>query len=278
MKKILFPTDFSEPSLKAFAFALDYAKKMNHIIVVFHAYNTSAQPNQQLKAIYDAINIENYKEENKPFPPIEALISDKDFTNIKYVVRKGSFIEALKQYVDDKEDKIELVIMGSHDRSVFMELFIEAQTLKVIKEINKPVVAVPEKVNFDGNLDNILFLVDYKDSEKQPLIELIEKAKAFDAKLHVLHFDLSHTESITPIMEEFKESLKVNHFDNVEFVSIDSIDIKKSLNAYCQNNHIDMVCLMNHDKNFYQRFLMQSIAEDLIKNINTPVMAIYEEN
>lgn len=278
MNNILFPTDFSELSLMSFNFAIEYAHKMGHKIIVFHAYDKTKEVSDDVKAIYKEIDIDNYKEEKKPFTIIENLIKKKySDVKVKYSVREGKFIDAVTQYVEDKEEKINTIIMGTSDRERFVEIFVEAKTLKVIEEVNKPVIAVPFDTKFDGKLDNIAFLVDYREAEKAPLEDLIEKVKEFDAKLHVIHFDLAHGESISPLMDKFKETLAINNLSNVEFVSIDSIDIKESLRKYCIKNGIDMVCLMNHRKNFYQRLFTQTLAEDLIKNLNTPIMAIYHD-
>lgn len=278
MNNILFPTDFSELSLSSFNFALEYAHKMEHKVIVFHAYDKEKEVDEKVKVMYEKVDIDNYKKEKKPFPVVEELIKDKYAdVKIKYVVREGNFVDAFTQYVEDKEDKIDTIVMATSDRERFIEIFVEAKTLKVIEEVNKPVIAVPFDSKFDGTLDNMVFLVDFKEAEKAPLVDLIEKAKEFDAKLHVVHFDLAHGLSISPLMDNFKKTLSSNNFENAEFVTIDSIDIKESLKEYCIDNKIDMVCLMNHRKNFYQRLFTQTLAEDLIKNLNTPIMAIYHD-
>lgn len=272
---VLFPTDFSELSLEAFQFALEYAYRMESKIIVFHAYDEE-YITENLQSLYEKVNIEDYKKEKIPFSPIQDLIQGK-YKNIKvkYVVKKGKFIDAITQYVEKKEDKIDTIIMGTDDRKRFLEIFVEAKTLKVIEQVNKPVIAVPEHTPFDGTLDNLLFLVDYNETEKEPLVNLIEKAKEFNAKLHVVHMDLAHGESIVPLMEKFKKTLKEQDFHNAEFLTIDSIDIKTSVKKYCKENHIDMICVMNHQRNFYQRLFTQSLAEDFIKNLKKPIMAIY---
>lgn len=276
MKSVLFPTDFSEQSLRSFLFVLEYAKKMNYKIIVFHAYDNNSKHSYLLESVYKDIDVNNYKEKKIPFPPIAKLITESyENISIKYVVKKGTFINAITEYVTSKEDKIDTVIMAANNKDRFVELFVETETLKIMEVINKPVIAIPEDFRFDSELNEMVFLVDYRDCEKTPLMELIEKAKEFNAKLHVLHFDLAHGESISPLMKNFKETLSDQNFENVDFISIDAIDIKSSLKEYCRKNHIDLVCLMNQRKNFYQRLFTHSLAEDLIKNLKTPVMAIY---
>lgn len=272
---VLFPTDFSELSLESFQFTLEYAYRMNAKIVVFHAYD-KGNISERLKPLYEEVNINDYKKNKIPFSPIKKLIKGKyQDVRVKYVVKEGEFIEAITAYVEKKEDKIDTIIMGTDDRKRFLEIFVEAKTLKVIEQVNKPVIAVPENTPFDGTLDNLLFLVDYNETEKEPLINLIQKTKEFDAKLHVVHLDLAHGESIVPLMDKFKATLKEQDFHNAEFLTIDSIDIKSSVKEYCQKNNIDMICVMNHKRNLYQRLFTQSLAEDLIKNLKKPIMAIY---
>lgn len=280
MKNILFPTDFTELSLNAFNYALDYAKKTNNKLIVFHAYNPEAETTEEALKVYTKIDIQNFRSKKDAFPPFEKIRHERGYDDIviKYVVVEGDFINTFKKYIWKREDKIDLVIMGAHNnKNRLLQLFIETNTIKILEEIDKPVIAVPEGSVFDGNLDYILFLVDYKEDEKEPLEDLIEKAKEFNAKIDVVHFDLAHSESIVPQIENFKNSIEAANYENVTFSSIDTIDIKKSLLHYCEENKVDMVCLINHQRNFYQRLFSYSLTEELINNINIPVMAIYRE-
>ncbi|MGP1990853.1 universal stress protein [Zobellia laminariae] len=280
MDCILFPTDFSEVSMNAFLYAVEYAKKTEKKIIVFHAYNLETETTEVEQELYEKVDIQSFRNKKETFPPFEKILKENkvDSLKVKYVVREGDFIDTFTQYIGKREDKIDVVVMGTQiSKSGLFQLFTETSTLKILDEINKPVVVVPGHARFDGDLDNILFLVDYQEDEKEPLEDLINESKSFKAKLHVVHFDLAHGDSIVPMMDRFKASLKNHDVSNVTFKTIDSIDIKKSLLDYCIENEIDMVCLINHKRNFYQRLFTYSLTEDLIRNINTPVMAIYRD-
>ena len=280
MESILFPTDFSEVSMNAFLYAVDYAKKTNKKIIVFHAFDVETPNTDSEQKIYEALDIQSFRSKKETFPPFEKIIAEKQLGSlkVKYVVREGGFIETFTQYIAKREDKIDLVVIGTQTGSSgLFQLFTETNTIKLLDEINKPVIVVPNRAEFDGDLDNILFLIDYNEDEKEPLENLIVQSKQFNAKLHVVHFDLAHGDSIVPLMDRFRASLSSHKFKNVKFKTIDSIDIKKSLLDYCTVNQIDMVCLINHKRNFYQRLFTYSLTEDLIRHMNTPVMAIYRE-
>ncbi|WP_027418584.1 universal stress protein [Crocinitomix catalasitica] len=277
MKKILFPTNFTELSFNAFTYALEYAKKSKAKLIVYHAYNPLTSKVEAQK-FYDKIDIENFINKKDKFQPFEniKLAQQAKEVEIKYVVNEGDFLENIKKYIAKREDKIDLVIMGTQSmQNGLFEIFMETKTLSILEDINKPVLAIPEKAIFDGLMNNIVFLVDYREDEKKALEDILVQAKFFKAKLHVLHIDLAHGESITPLMENFKNSIELSHYDNVEFVSIDSIDIKETLQSYCLNNKIDMVCLINHRRNFYQRFFSYSLTQELLSHFSIPIMAIY---
>lgn len=280
MNSILFPTNFTELSLNAFKYAMEYAQKSNAKLVVFHTYSDAQNVSEEAQKVYEKVDIQNFRNKKDKFPPFEKLIKESKAgeLKVKYVVMQGEFVDSLKKYVARKEDKIELIIMGTESRSnMLFSVFIESDTNKILEEINKPVIAVPETAHFDGALDNIAFLVDYKEDEIEPLQVVIEKSRDFGSNLHVIHFDLAHAESIAPLMENFKSSLDKAHLENVKFISIDTINLKESLIAYCKEHNIDMVCLINHKRNFYQRLFSLSLTEDLLNTIDVPVMAIYTE-
>ena len=280
MNSILFPTDFTELSLNAFKYAMEYAQKANSKLIIFHAYTENHTISEEAQKVYDKVDIQNFRNKKDKFPLFEKIIKESKVgkLNVKYIVSEGNFVDCLSEYIAKKSDKIELIIMGTQMRNnVLFNIFMETATNKILQDIDKPVIAIPEASNFDGSLNNIAFLVDYKQDEIKPLQVVIEKSQEFNANIHVLHFDLAHGESIAPLMDNFKKSLNTANVENVSFISIDTINLKKSLSDYCKEHQIDMVCLINHKRNYYQRLFSLSLTEDLLQNINMPVMAIYAD-
>jgi len=279
MLNILFPTDFTELSLNAFHYALEYAIKTSAKLTIYHTFDES-DTTPEAQSIYDKVDIQNFRNKQDSFPPFEKIISDRNIENLKvrYIVKEGKFIEAIKKYVAKREEKIDLIIMGTHGKTKSLfDIFMENNTIRILEQISKPVIAVPQRAVYDGSIDNIAFLVDYREDEKDALLEIAEQAEQLNARLHVIHFDLAHGDSIVPRMDIFKESLQLANHHKVSFNSIDSLDLKKSLLKYCDEHNIDMVCVINHARNYYQRLFSYSLAEELINHVDTPVMAIYRE-
>jgi len=280
MKKILFPTNFTELSYNAFEYAIAYAKKTKSKIIVYHTYIEGKEVSEETQAFYDRVDVLNFINKKDKFKPFESILKEQNATDVKvkYIVEVGSFVECIKTYIAKREDKIDLVIMGVKKNSPrLFDFYMETKTLQVLHEINKPVMAIPKLATFDGNINNIAFLVDYQEDEKEPLANIIETATEFDASLHVLHVDVSHGSSIAPLMENFKQSLEVANLKNVKFITLDGIDIKTALHEYCEQNNIDVLCLINHYRNTYQRLFSYSLAENLIQELDIPVMSIYRD-
>lgn len=277
MKNIIFPTDFSKESINAFDYALAYARKIKANIIIFHAF--SGELTGDNLEVYSAEEVERFRKEKDSFGPFEQLKKEKgaESVNLLYVVKEGDFMEIFRKFLSENKDELDLVVMGTdNNRDTFKEFFVGPNTIKVMESVNKPIMAVPEKARFDGTLDNILFLIDYREDEKAPLQDLIERSRTFDSKIHVVHIDLANVDDITNRMEMFKNSLKEYNYDKVIFESVRGLDINDAVQKYCEENQIDVVYLMNYKMNFFRRLFTHNIAEELVKHLDTPVMSIYK--
>lgn len=275
MKHLLFPTDFSATSFNAFSFALEYADKLGLDIIVYHAYDQDDAINTG--AEYDQVDIDKLREHGGFFRPFEDAVKAKESAvSLKYSIEQGAFLESFKAYVESIEEDVDCIVMGTENNGLrLLEFFFNSNTIKLMTSIGKPVVAVPEGTQFDGALDNVLFLVDYKDDELESLQNILKSTKEFDAKLHVVHFDVAHSDALAYKMDALRAKLADQDLSGVSFESIDTIDIKKSLMAYCDQHNIDLVYLVNRERNFYQRLFSYSLTEDLVKEMQLPVMSLY---
>lgn len=275
MKHLLFPTDFSATSFNAFSFALEYADKLGLDIIVYHAYDQDDAINTGEE--YDQVDIDKLREHGGFFRPFEDAVKAKESAvSLKYSIEQGAFLESFKAYVESIEEDVDCIVMGTENNGLrLLEFFFNSNTIKLMTSIGKPVVAVPEGTRFDGALDNVLFLVDYKDDELESLQNILKSTKEFDAKLHVVHFDVAHSDALADKMDALRAKLADQDLSGVSFESIDTIDIKKSLMAYCDQHNIDLVYLVNRERNFYQRLFSYSLTEDLVKEMQLPVMSLY---
>lgn len=275
MMKILFPTNFTDVSLNAFVYTLEFADTMGGEITVFHAYNDETITDENIE-LYDSDDIKELRERKDGFPIFEKIRAGLNLNHvvINYAVRKGTFMDALKSYVDTAGDEIDLIAMGTRSLShPILEFFNVRKTEKVLKEIYKPVLVIPGKAKFKGKLDKVLFMVNYKDEDVEGIEFFVQYNTIAKIELHIVHFDKTHTEDIRQGMKRFQK--KLSHLKGYNFVfnSVDSLSFIPSLEGYIEEHNIDMVCLLN--KNQKAKFFKLSKADMLVESVDIPVLAIY---
>lgn len=277
MSKILFPTDFSDLSISAFKYALEYAHTTGSSLIVFHAYVQDEE--LPVSELFDTNDILFFRDNQDTFIPFENIRKEYGYEDVlvDYVVEMGDFLSSLEEYIAEHGQDVDIIFMGTH-RSKFAlsHLFMEHNSVKIMERIKIPVIAIPEEASFVGKLDKIAFLVDYQEEDKEAILDFLKHTYLRDVQLHIVHFDLSHTEPFTHNMEKFKDELALPADMDVYYVTVDSLDIKEALDKYVESEKIDMVCLINHHSNSYQRLFTYNLSEDLIRNKRIPVMAIYK--
>ena len=140
-RKILYPTDFSDVSYKAF----DYVKQLKDVgteeVVVLHVIDTR---NFHIPDIYAAIELSGLekKVENEAKEEANEVAKKLNDIGIKARVRieKGiPFKEILRV---EKEEDISLIVIGSHGKSNVEEMLLGSVSEKVVRKAKSPVFVV----------------------------------------------------------------------------------------------------------------------------------------
>lgn len=140
LKKILFPTDFSEPSEEAKLYAISFAKGFGatlYVLTVSQPLNinlSSADP----VILYDLdARLESGAREN-----LEHLKEEltREGVQVQTALRRGTpYLEIVKFA---EENNIDLIIMGTHGWSGFDHIILGSTTEKVVRKAPCPVLTV----------------------------------------------------------------------------------------------------------------------------------------
>jgi nucleotide-binding universal stress UspA family protein len=146
-EKILYPTDFSDPSKKA----LDYVKQLKESgaeeVIVLHVIEDreipvflgldegDPVPGTQLEKTLRIIE-ENAKEETRA---IAAELKESGF-DVKVRIEKGTaFREILKV---EEEEEVSVIVVGSHGKGPVTGILLGSVSDKVIRKSKKPVLII----------------------------------------------------------------------------------------------------------------------------------------
>ena len=145
-KKILFCTDFSENSDYAFEFAYGIAKRDGSLLNILHVIPQN--PNQAVtEAHITEENLEKIQkaiEENLDNNYKEHYVKKiEDGVRFEIVTKSGREDEEIIKFA--KQEKVDLVVMGTHGRTGIEHVFFGSVAEKVLRHSPFPVLIIPCK-------------------------------------------------------------------------------------------------------------------------------------
>lgn len=145
-KKVLFCTDFSENSDYAFKFAFGIAKRDEGLLYILHvipqnphqAFAESHVTGETIEKIQKAIeeDLDNkYKERY-----VEKI---EDGVRFEIVTKSGREDDEIIKFA--KQEKVDIVVMGTHGRTGIEHVFFGSIAEKVLRHSPFPVFIIPSK-------------------------------------------------------------------------------------------------------------------------------------
>lgn len=277
MKKILFPTDFSECANHAFIYALELADHIGAEILALHVYQLPDLKRLKklpstISEVYDDIEFEEFENFRDSIPVLRKIAEENNFSHVKFshLLLKG---EADKTVVRTaKKEGADFIIMGTKGATGMKELFMGSVTSHVIHASDKIVISVSDKSDFDGVIDNVVYLTRLLDDEDNGLIQLKEFANQFeDCKITCLLMDTKGEGEQR--LKKWSDSLDIDR-SNLTFRSIPTNNIEKSLEDYCLSNEVDIVAMMPKKRTFWQKLFGKSLNISIALHSKIPLMTL----
>jgi nucleotide-binding universal stress UspA family protein len=275
MKKILFPTDFSEASKHAFIYALRAASRIGASITTLHVYKLpdlkAPHLPRSLAEVYDSIAIEEFENYRDRIPVLHEISRDEGISNLRLmnVMEEGDVIPTILRVA--RRDNIDLIIMGTKGAGWLKEILLGTVAAEILENANCPVIAVPQHTTFDGKIDRIAVLTEFLDEEKILLTKVSEFASFFNATLDCIHVDLALTHDYTHRMDQFRKDCE--EIGNIDFKVLQGLDLFKAVGEYVEEENIDILAILTHKRNFIHEFFHYSVAKKMSYHLNTPILS-----
>jgi nucleotide-binding universal stress UspA family protein len=141
-------------------------------------------------------------------------------------------------------------------------------TTSLIKNSSYPVIAVPEGTKA-GVPTNIVFATDLRNMEDVPASKISAIAAQLQASLHVVHVEVNGEESISP--EPLMNALAGA---NASYHSINEKDVEEGLKQYVEQNNVDLVLIVPHKHNLYERLFFKGHTQAILHTMPVPVMSL----
>ncbi|MFV8373343.1 universal stress protein [Flavobacterium sp. LB2P74] len=276
MKKILFPTDFSDVSKNAFIYALKLADSIDAEIITMHVYHSQQvgyiNVSKYLHEIYDVTelsNFENYKDE----VPILRRIAEEnnlDKVKISHVLVLGNLIDEIQKIT--KHENVDFIVMGTKGATSLKETFLGTVATKVMNNVKAVILAIPERCKYQP-VKNLLFITEYKSADIECFTRVMTLTKIFQAHIDCLRVQPPHHENKNTDMQEWNELIKSH---NIALHSISGDDVEGIILNFMDSYKINMIAMHVYHKNFFEKLFQISLSKKLAFHVNVPILAIHE--
>jgi nucleotide-binding universal stress UspA family protein len=184
VKNILFATDFSEPSMKAFPYVATLAKKFGASVFACHAITPSslvtAAP-QAAPYLYEA----EYDAADKE---LANIVGSSDLQGIpsKAILTAGMLGDVVMDQI--KENHIDMVVAGTHGRTGIRRFLLGSAVEDICRAASCPVLTIgPDFPATAPNFTRILLPTDLSAESAHVLPIVIRIAHEYGAAVTVLH-------------------------------------------------------------------------------------------
>lgn len=274
MKKILFPTDFSEISKNAFVFALHLAKKIHAEIITLHVYDYPQVNYMEipvyLPEMYEVTDLNNFENYKGHVPVLHAIAAEHQLEDIKIsnVLENGDLISTILDIT--KKENIDYIVMGTKGATGLAATFLGSVTEKVMNATNTIVLAIPEACTYQP-INRILFTTSYQAEEIEILKRVVALATVLHAQVDCLYVQPKNEIMDADVLEDWKKLFPTKM---VTFHNIGSNDFEGTIIDFIALHHTDMLAMTTHHRNFFERIFEVSLSKKLIFHAKIPILAV----
>jgi nucleotide-binding universal stress UspA family protein len=277
MKKILFPTDFSEVANNAFIHALEFAKLVNGELILLHTFDLPIIDNQFIPdnyyTIFDSMQLAQFDMFKDEIPKLREIAQERKLDHIKlsHKLMDGDLIYNIKNAV--KEENIDFIVMGTSGATGWESFFVGSNTGTVVTAVDVPVLSVPIEAKFT-KIETIGFTTRFRDKDKAALRQVIKIAKKTHAVVKCLYVKTKKSDVSEAIISQWETEFKD---EPVKFSVVTSDEVKEMILDFVSHKNIDILAMITHKRNFFSELFNPSLTQKMANISIVPVLAMHEE-
>ncbi len=267
MKKILFPTDFSEAASNAFQYAVALASEIGAKIDLAHVYYLPFADSTSVSAEYMAEMLDEKEkaiiERMKTFAGEENLDSINKFLPIYGLLIPPEILNIAK-------NKYDLLVMGTRgEHHSQVEKIIGSVTTHTITHAPCPVLAIPGEAQWKG-IRHIAYATNFNPKDDQAVVQLISFAEELGAKVHFVHIETKA--DIGKTADSI--SLENYPYDFTDFFIINNPSVIEGMEQYLKEKEIELLALFSPERSLWERLFHSSFTKKMAFHSKTPILVL----
>lgn len=293
--RIVVPLDHSDTSEAALPLATDLARRRGIPLVLVHVLEMSPEFTAYVHGVTEVDALIELEEASQKY--LNRLAADIEDVEVSTIVLRGQPAARLVQYVDDLDES--LIVMSSHGRTGFRRMVLGSVTARVIQASPSPVLVVRAgddgtDVEIPKSIRRVVVPLDGSGFAEHALNAVYELVTRKDIQVRLVRvpeivaypstmYGAASYEGVDAYMsamrteaEEYliqtSERLKERQGDVSWEVrdgaaSIAILEAAKEFDA-------DLISMASHGRTGFRRFLMGSVAEQVLRESHVPVMMV----
>lgn len=278
MERILIPTDFSELAQNAVDYGVELARRSNARITVMHTIQRPQGPPQG--PIRDRSEIPKEDE--------QSLALWQELESLSKWIREGhSEIEKVSERMPNglpgdeilkaaAEEGSDLIVMGTKGEKGFSDTMMGTTAANVIQKTPCNVLMVPEDARFK-EYRRVAYATAFHPKDTEILKGVLEFLDRSDCELRAVHV-LDEAQNMDPDEEKaFLRKLERAGLDRVKLEEAKGSRLESALDAYIQENQIDLLVMLNESRNFIQRLFQSSKSKKMAFQTRIPLLVMHAD-
>ena len=279
IKRILVPTDFSDASANAFAFAVALTRNTNATITALHIYHPSIDT-MSPTVVQPIIGLSEVKEVlmDKFIRTVNpALPGKSNEVEINSSVQLGFAVEKIIRHAEKGD--YDIVIMGTVGHGGALEKAIGSISSDVSQKANRPVLLVPAGHEYHG-FKSIVYGCDFLSVRKQTVLKLAAFATIFRSELHFVHVQQKNDDRQGP--ELLKTRIYKALFSDgdppfaFEFDVVHQDSVAIGLLKYADKINADLIVMTTQKRSFWSNLFYASNTKELALKARYPMLFFHD--
>lgn len=288
VRNILFTTDFSVASTRAFPYALALARQNNAIMHVVHVISPPARNlNPEAAIIGDE---EDFETSDTARQNLNAFLPSDQIAGVRChsALRQGLLWECISKAID--EWKIDLVVVGTKGSGGLTRLALGSGAEQIFREAQCPVMTIGPRVrtNLPVEFRRIFFAMDFTETSMQAYPYATAFARQNHCLLNVLHVVVPATaaELESTGISEHKQYIHsavrkelAKHDDCEQDVVVQDVTVRYGTPAtmilqYADHFAADLLIMGIRHSSRLTTHLPWTLAHEIVSEASCPVLTI----
>jgi len=271
MQVIVVPVDFSTQSRNAAIHAAQVAKLFNAKLLLFHAYML---PTPVSEVPYVMVTVDDLQKDNEAIIRKEAELLSSDFgVEVEWLVRIGIPSDEIRALTEER--RVDLVVMGMKGVGG-IDKIIGSTTTNCLRKLKTPVLIIPQDARF-GEYKKITYATDFHNElltrSFQPLLQIVNQ---FQSSINIVYIHRDADRSDVNEMDWRKNMANILPGIEYSFVKIEDDSVKHGLTEFIESNHTDLLVMLTHRHNFFDRLFNRSQTTTMAYETRIPLLVLHD--